>query len=217
MAEDEKPEGSSRYKPEGYDEVFPTDMGEISMQVASLIDLGREAYKKESFDLAIKYYNRALDMDPKNEEAKFLKRKTMATLSRLLDGKSKIEDDEDVDKELSKVISKDIDMGSEVKKEEPGDGLKMTTRGPARRPGPPQEQARRYAPPKQDPRKGSRRVYSIPDTDAKFNQQAKQMSYRTGDSFVETKQTRLLLIILALFIIGVLLTSLYFGWLPLPF
>lgn len=214
MAEDEEKKDDSRYKPEGFTEDFPVDMGESSMQVASIIDLGREAYKNESFDSAIKYFNRALDMDPTNKEAKFLKRKTMATLSRLLEGKSKVEDDEDVEKELVKAISRDVKVSAQ---ETVGVDDKVTTKPSVQtRPGPSiRERPRMYKPPKADFRKKSTRAYSIPDTDRKFTNNAKHVAYRSGDSFLERKEARILVGILILFLIGVLLVSVYFGWIPI--
>ena len=216
MAEEDSKGKSSRYAPEGYEESFPTDMGEDTMQVASLVQLGREAYNEENFNLAIKYFNRALDMDPSNKEAKFLKRKTMLNLSRLLEGKTKVEDDEEVERELVGVISKDFTSQGEVTDDDLSlDGRRISS-VPIRKRGPPtREQASVHRPTEKNLRKGSERVYSMPDTDKKFNSNAKRMSYRSGDSLVETKETRILFYILALFVVGVLFIIIYFGWIPI--
>jgi tetratricopeptide (TPR) repeat protein len=211
MVEDKNKVRSSRYKPEGYEEAFPTDMGETSMQVASLLDLGREAYQKESYDLAMKYYNRALDMEPTNKEAKFLKRKTMLSLARLLEGKTKLEDDDEVDKELDKAVSKDLAM-SKIEIDEPGEAKKMTTGGIGELPVKRHPEAKVYRAPRQDHRRSGGRVYAIPDTDSKFNNKAKDAAYRSGESYVERRETRLLIIILLIFIVGVFMTAVYFGW-----
>ena len=211
--EEKQEEGSgSRYKPEGYTEAFPTDMGEKSMEVASLLDLGKEAYQKENFNKAINYYNRALELDPANKEAKFLKRKTMATLSRLLDGKAKVEDDEEVERELHKAISIDLGLSGDTKLDDLSEEKRIST--PVQRKPPTQKRdASVYKPPKQDFRKpGGTRVYSIPDTDKKFNHKAKTMSYRSGESYMERRETRILIAILIMFLIGVLFVSVYFEW-----
>jgi tetratricopeptide (TPR) repeat protein len=216
MAEnDNEKKDPSRYKPEGYAEAFPTDMGEVSMQVASLIDLGKDAYKKESFDQAIKYFNRALDMDPINKEAKFLKRKTMLTLSRLLEGKTKVEDDEEVEHVLADAISSDLDTAVEDRGKVELREERKVAAGPSQRPmGPKRDRPSMYKPPQKDFRKAGGRVYSIPDTDKKFNKNAKKMSYRSGDSFLERRETRILIFILVLFMVGILFVSVYFGWIP---
>ena len=210
MADDEPISEGSRYKPSGDTDDFPTDMGETSMQVASLVQLGKEAYQKESYDLAIKYFNRALDMDPSHKEAKFLKRKTMLTLSRLLEGKSKVEDDDSVDKEIVRVISSDI--SAEKQKELASDEEKVTSVPLTRSRPTRKERAGVYKPPDQDVRRSGGRVYSIPDTDKKFNDTAKSVAYRSGESLFERRQTRLLILIMAMFLIGVLFASVYFEW-----
>jgi hypothetical protein len=214
MTDEDKSGKTSRYAPDGYEETFPTDMGEDTMQIASLVQLGREAYNDENFNLAIKYFNRALDMDPSNKEAKFLKRKTMLNLTRLLEGKTKVEDDDEVDRELVGVISKDLTKDGEDRALGL-DGPRTATSTRQKRGPPKRDKASVYKPPDKDFRKGGSRVYSIPDTDAKFNNGAKKVAYRSGDSLVETRQTRILFYILALFVVGVLFLSIYFGWIPI--
>lgn len=215
MADDNKKKNDSRYKP-GYTEAFPTDMGEKSMDVASLMDLGREAYNKENFDLAIKYYNKALDIDPVNKEAKFLKRKTMLTLTRLLEGKSKVEDDEEVDKELATAISIDLGIKPDETAEDISIDEKKVTAVPYQAPKiEKRDRAQVYKPPQKDFRKSGGRVYSIPDMDKKYAQNAQKISYRSGDSFMERRETRYLIIIMILFMVGILFLSVYMGWLPI--
>jgi hypothetical protein len=216
MADDKNKDGVSRYKPDGFEESFPTDMGEDTMQVASLVQLGREAYNDENFNLAMKYFNRALDMDPSNKEAKFLKRKTMLNLTRLLEGKTKVEDDEEVDKELGGMTSKHLSGMENVTDEELNlNGRKISSVPIRKGADSKREKTSVYSPPPKDFRKGGSRVYSIPDTDKKFNNNAKKVAYRSGDSLVETRETRYLFYILAAFIIGVLGISIYFGWIPI--
>ncbi|UCH90207.1 MAG: hypothetical protein JSV49_06100 [Thermoplasmata archaeon] len=182
------------------------------MQVASLLDLGREAYQKESYDLAIKYYNRALDIDPTHKEAKFLKRKTMMTLTRLLEGKSKIEDDDEVDRELDKAVTKELEMGVGDKEDRPVRRKPVTTAHSPAHKAEKRDRPRIYQPPPQDPRRGTSRVYSIPDTDRKYETGTKRVAYRSGDAYLETKESRYLILILALFLVGVFFISVYLGW-----
>jgi len=215
MVEDNSKDNSSRYKPDGFEDDFPTDMGEMTMQVASLVQLGRDAYSEENFNLAIKYLNRALDMDPSNKEAKFLKRKTMLTLSRLLEGKTKVEDDEEVDKGLAGVLTRDMDDSADISYEDIESGRRISAVPLRKDIGPRKKRESTYTPPAKDFRKTGGRVYSIPDTDKKFNDNAKRVAYRSGDSLVETRQTRILFYILALFVIGVFIVSIYFGWIPI--
>jgi hypothetical protein len=71
-----------------------------------------------------------------------------------------------------------------------------------------------YKPPAKNIRRGGARVYSMPDVDKKSTEKLNHMAYRSGDSFLETRQARWLMLILVLFLVGVFFVSVYFGWIP---